>query len=274
MLTILPPSHNIAAQPLFSGLDEHLVLGSIFAGNTPAAVYVDDPVQPCAAFTIFKHHALLGGAPQTAFVSALGQVMNDQIIPTCKASRIDGFVLAFDHPAWQDALPELFPGQTPIQARRQYYAHALTGATPTPEEDLALPSGFDALPVDAALLSRTDLLHIDELRDETCSERISVEDFIARSFGMCLVHGNELAAWCLSEYNCDGRCEVGVATHENFQRRGLGTRVTRLLLDQARARGMRQVGWHCWSRNLPSGALARRAGFDLIKEFDTYIYPL
>lgn len=272
MLTILAPSHHSEAKHLFAGLDEHLVLASIFAGTTPAPVYVDDPSEPRAGFTLFKHRALLGGAPEAGFVADLGAALNEQIIPACLSGGIEAFVVSFDHPAWQGALPQLLPGRTPIQAKRQYYRYEVgdpARAVDTP----GIPAGINALAVDAALLG-SEMQHVEALREETCSERVSVEDFIEHSFGMCLAQGGELAAWCLSEYNCDGRCEVGVATHEKFQRRGLGTLVTRLFLEQARARGMRQVGWHCWSRNLPSGALARRSGFDLIKEFDAYIYRL
>ncbi len=50
--------------------------------------------------------------------------------------------------------------------------------------------------------------------------------------------------------------------------------VTRLLLAQAHENGLHQVGWHCWSRNVPSAALARKAGFELVKEFTVYYYAL
>ena len=105
---------------------------------------------------------------------------------------------------------------------------------------------------------------------EMCSERPSVEDFLARSFGVCLVDEEQgtLAGWCLSEYNCGNRCEVGIEVAEAYQRRGMGTLLARALCREAFARrGIRQVGWHCLAANAASGATARRAGLRLIKQY-------
>ena len=53
------------------------------------------------------------------------------------------------------------------------------------------------------------------------SERPSVADFLARSFGYCLVHENQIIGWCMSEYNNGNRCELGIETAAPFRRRGL-----------------------------------------------------
>jgi RimJ/RimL family protein N-acetyltransferase len=102
-----------------------------------------------------------------------------------------------------------------------------------------------------------------------CSERASVADFLARSFGVCLVDESEraLAAWCLSEYNCGARCEVGIEVVEAYQRRGLGTGLARALCAEAAARGVERVGWHCIAANTASGATARAAGLALVARY-------
>ena len=76
---------------------------------------------------------------------------------------------------------------------------------------------------------------MEQLREEMCSERPSVEDFLARSFGVCLVDEEQdaLAGWCLSEYNCGDRCEVGIEVDEAYQRHGLGTLLARALCQEA-----------------------------------------
>ncbi len=213
MLTALTHPASAEAAALFAGLQEHLVLDSIFTGLTPAVVYVDDPAAPAAAFTWFKHRAFLGGAPGSPhFLNELRLLLNDQLIPGAQSGGVEGFVLHFHDPAWLLQLEQLLPGRAPIPAQRQYYVFRLPVGEPMSPAGIDLPDGYQAVNVDAALLGRSDLLHMDELRRETCSERLSVEDFLAHSFGACLLHDDELAAWCLSEYNCNRRCEVGVAT--------------------------------------------------------------
>jgi RimJ/RimL family protein N-acetyltransferase len=104
-----------------------------------------------------------------------------------------------------------------------------------------------------------------------CSERASVEDFLARSFGLCPVHENEIAGWCMSEYNVSGRCEIGIATTEKHQRKGIATLATWSFLAEAHQRGYQRVGWDCWTRNEASTATARKAGFHLIEEYPAVV---
>ena len=115
---------------------------------------------------------------------------------------------------------------------------------------------------DAALLAQTGLANLDAVRDEMCSERLTAEDFLNNSFGFCIQHDHELVSWAFSEYNTGGNCEVGIATVEKYRRMGLGTVAALALVEHAIATGYHTIGWHCWANNIPSAALARRAGFE------------
>ena len=109
-------------------------------------------------------------------------------------------------------------------------------------------------PVDAALPGSPppppppgqELAGLDDLREEMVSERVSVADFLARSFGLALLHGDELVGWCLSEYNTATRCEVGIGVAEGHRRQGLATCMARTFGQLARQRGIEHIGWHCW----------------------------
>jgi RimJ/RimL family protein N-acetyltransferase len=123
--------------------------------------------------------------------------------------------------------------------------------------------------VDAALLAETGLARdgVDELMAEMCSERESVEAFLASSFGVCLDRGEEIVGWCLSEYDQPSRCEVGIEVREPYRRQGLGTLLATALVERAWAKGIEHIGWHCWARNVASGATARSAGFELVRNY-------
>ena len=159
----------------------------------------------------------------------------------------------FEDETWKDPARFILEGLYPITRTRQYFE--CTRLTEDWRE--LIQPGYALLPVSAELVAQTQLKHIDYLRDELCSERSSIDDFLEKSFGFVIQHGGELAAWCLSEYNVPGRCEVGVATVDEYQKRGLGTITSLALVEHAFKQGITKVGWHCWKWNTPSSALAQ-----------------
>ena len=268
MLHELDRSEFDQVRPLLMRMDEHLVLASILDGSTPARIFVDHPSHPEAVFTGFHARMfLLGSQNNSEFNQALREYLNDQAIPQAQAEGRRAFIFHLDSDAWLPRLEKILAGRELLPHTRQFYRCA-----PRRQDwqDL-LPEGFRIRPVDACLFENSSLQRMDLLVEELCSERTSVEDFLDKSFGFVVQRGDELAGWCLSEYNQDGRCEVGVASLEPYQRQGLGTATTLALLDRAARLGYREVGWHCWKENVPSGRLAHRAGFDLVKESQVYL---
>ncbi len=163
-------------------------------------------------------------------------------------------------------MDDLFGGKPPIRRARQYFALDARQF----DKPLVVPDGYRLHPVDVALLAQTGLKNLAGLKEEMVSERPSLDDFLAKSFGVCVIHENEIVGWCLSEYNCGPRCEIGIATAEAHQRQGLAMLTATAVIQQALAQNIHQIGWHCWADNAPSGALARKLGFQLIEETTAY----
>lgn len=253
---------------LFRPLDQHLTIGSILAGDTPGEVYLNSLEAPTLGLAWFHGCVFLAGEPDGPGAASVQEVLSRVLLPQEQAAGNDAFILHATPTTWEPWTDALLPGIDPIRAVRQYYAYRARTPTSYPEP----PAGMELLPADASLLRRLDPAGRAALSEEMCSERVDVEAFLQRSFGLCLVQGDALVGWCLSEYNLDGRCEVGVAIMEPYQRRGLGTLMTVAFIQMALSRGIHTIGWHCWQRNIPSGALARRVGFDLIDEQPVYIY--
>jgi RimJ/RimL family protein N-acetyltransferase len=256
---------------LFAPLEFNLAIPSILSGNTPGLLYADDPSQPSVALACFKHHLFLAGSPAGDDLDqSLAQVLCGELLVQARQEGLTALLLAVTDPAWEAHLNSILPCLEPIHDLRQYYAcRRLAG----PWQPL-LPPGYRLRQADAALLDTPGLSGVDALRMEMVSERPSVEDFLQRSFGVCLQYDEAIVGFCLSEYNCAGRCEVGVWTAESHRQRGLGKLMSLALVEQALRGGYSEVGWHCWADNLPSAALALSAGFGLQREYPVYVYLL
>lgn len=255
-MNLLDPANYHLARELFAAQEHHALIRAFFANDLDAQLLVDDESNPRCGLIPYNGRFTFGGAPRADFNADLRRYFIETIFPARKG---EPFVAIFSSEDWIPALGEIFNGHELILAPRLYFE-----AEPQRAADISLPAGFILREVTRELLA-SDIGGLDTLREEMCSERKSVDDFLAHSFGLCPVYENQIAGWCLSEYNTSDSCEIGIATLEPHQRRGIATALTRSFLTEAFKRGYRRVGWDCWERNIASVASARKAGFSLVK---------
>ena len=261
----LNPNELEKTRLLFAALiPYHLAVESILAGLSPAIVYVDDAAEPETAVTRINHRLFLGGKP--AVTPELTALLTETIPAQSRAEERDSFIV-YAAPEWDAIMDGLFGGKQPIRRQRQYLE--LDGRQFANQSNLS--DGYRLHPVDAALLSQTHLQKLAGMKEEMVSERPSIVDFLAKSFGCCVIHKDEIVGWCMSEYNCGPRCEIGIATDPAHQRKGLALATATAVIQHARTQGIHQIGWHCWTDNAPSSAVARKLGFRLIEV--TIAYP-
>src|SRR5215208_6637508 len=237
------PLDNQLARPLFHELERsHALVTAFFDGCASARLFVDDPASPRAAMIVCNGRVLCGGdAFQTDLVDEMASVFSNESIPTHRAKGNDAYLVYLAGGATNTTLKPLFPTCDLYQGTRQYYEIADFAVQP----EVHLPDGFSMQSITSEFLS-SEIKGLEAVREEMCSERASVDDFLARSFGLCPVHENEIAGWCMSEYNVGARCEIGIATAPKHQRKGIATLVTWCFLAEAQRRGYTRVGWDCW----------------------------
>jgi GNAT superfamily N-acetyltransferase len=267
----ISPAHNPLSRQVFRNLEQsHALVAAFFEGAATARLFVDDAAQPGAGVIVCNSRVLCGGDPaQTEFLEEMEQTFSKELIPAHTARGNDAYLVYASGDGWDRAVPNLFPTRKLYQGTRQYYEIADF----TPKTDLPLPDGFSLELITSELLA-SDLDGLDAVKEEMCSERASVDDFLAHSFGICPMYENQIAGWCMSEYNVRTRCEIGIATAPDHQRKGIATLATHYFLAEAHRRGYTRVGWDCWTRNEASAATARKAGFTLVEEYPAVVVEL
>lgn len=253
---IVYPSSNLEKlRPLFAPLP-YLSIDSVIAGLTPATVYVDDIDKPKTAVIWFQHKVIIGGLVNDEFVAHLRRFLDKQLRAEMQTKGTDWFML-MGTPAWQTHFPSLLPELKQKSVDRLYYRLDASEM----EWKTAVPENLTLRPVDAALLQDSTLQNLAWVKEELVSERTSIADFLEKSFGYCVLHNQEIIAWCMSEYNCGRRCELGIATAEQWQRKGLARLTTTAVIDHACQQGIDDIGWSCWAENHPSLHTAEALGF-------------
>jgi RimJ/RimL family protein N-acetyltransferase len=263
----IEPAAYTRVAPLFPDLDVHLAVRALLAGCVPGRVYGNDPAQPRAALAWVGYRFYLGGSPEDAdFNRELGRFFVETVYPHGRAAGLEGFVVKCTTAGWVEQIDVLLPGKLPLPERRHYYA----GGEVRYDWRAMLPPDVTLRLVDRALLAE-DLEGLGDLREEMQSERPSVDEFLDKSFGFVPVRGKEVIGWCLSEYNCGDRCEVGIATAEAYRRRGLATIIASAFVEYARDHGIACVGWHCNAENAGSIATALKVGLTKVLEYPSYL---
>lgn len=253
-----------AIEPLFLRLEEtHALAQAVIAGRISARIFVDDKSALSAGVIVYKSRILCSGnVTQHGFIHELRYWFSKEIIPAHRKAGEDAYLVCYSSAEWEAALEDIFEGCNIYPGERQYYEIRDFQSFALP----ALPDGFSIQAITRNFLS-SKLNGLESIREEMCSERLSVEDFLEHSFGLCPVYDEEVAGWCLSEYNIGDRCEIGIATMEKYQRKGIATLETRYFLNEAHRLGYRRIGWDCWKNNIASGATARKAGLQLVEEY-------
>jgi len=261
---LLPPAKYELARPILNALDHHLAVTCILDGIVPARIYVDHPKQPTAALAVASRRCFLAGNPENeAFNGSLQVLFAETLYPQALAAGETMFVLYYQPAGWTGKLELILKDKHPIFSERQFY---LLNKLKTDWRSL-LPEGFILRHADREILADPLIKNPDFLTEEMCSERESVEDFLQKSFGLCLVHDHEIVGWCLSEYNHAGGCEIGIATSPAYQRRGFATLLASAFIEYARSQGLTHIGWHCYASNAPSVATALKVGFEKVADY-------
>jgi len=237
---------------LWAGMDVHLAVESMLAGKTASRMFVDDVEAPRAAMTWSGHRLYLVGDVGGA---GFGEELN-------RYASTHGQFVAYCSPEAIDSAEKLLSGYQVLRRGRLYYE-----GDPSQVKAVEPPEGYAVERITGELLGR-GLGHTDWVREEMCSERESVEEFLGKSFGFVAVHGGgEIACWCMSEYNLGDRCEVGIETAPGHRRRGLAVLVAGAMFRHAAGVGVGRVGWHCWADNAASVATAEALGLGLVAEY-------
>jgi GNAT superfamily N-acetyltransferase len=264
-LKLLQPTDYPLLAPLLTGREHDLAVQAVVLGDACGRIYARANVPEWALVSPHWGRLFIIGRTSAKSVTELRDLLDGAVWPAGRAAGASVYTLTC--PAeWDAAILDALSGRRLLRVDRQYYRWS--GRMPPLNPP---PSGFDFVPADRVLMRDSKIANLQLLAEEMASERASVDDFLSRSFGVAALFGSELAGWCLSEYNSGARCEVGIASLEPFQRKGLATAIGRHFLSMARDRGIQEVGWHCWKSNAASAASALKIGLERIADYPVYV---
>lgn len=253
-----------------------LAIKSVLLNHSPGDVYVDSVTSPKTAFVWNSEHNffILGELDNKTYNEQLGNVIYSDIFKRVKQKNnlLDYYVRFFhnnvsDTGKYEEMLSILFK-YNPVMVKK--YRHYTLDLSEYKIKGIPLDEDVNIQFIDSSFLERTHLYNYDRIIEMINENWISREVFLKNGFGFCLVKGDSIISWCISDYNIDAQCEIGVETDEAYFKKGYATVVATKVLNYCKQRGLREVGWHCMDSNVGSYKLAEKVGFKRNDDYITY----
>ncbi len=257
-------------RPLCRDLGYHLTMQAVIDGTSPGRIYVDDVQKPHTAFICSVEGYYLAGDSENA---DFNQALSDLIHNTGESGKTlrageDAMNLDVFPRTWARHISTLFPDRAPlIEQRRKYICTQLRV-----EWKKLLPDGYSVHPIDQYLLERSGIKIPDHVYGWIQANWGNHEYFFQHGFGFCLVHEQQVVSWSVADCISGDRCEIGIHTLPEYQRRGLATITVAATVDFCFSQGFKSVGWHCNDNNVGSWKTAEKVGFVKERDYVFYLY--
>lgn len=268
MLRCLSPDDFSRAAPLLREFPHHLITTAVIEGTSPGEIYVDRVASPQTAFMSSPEgYFLAGDSHNRSFNAELRDLVAEKILPERMELEGDpGLDVHYAPDNWADHFPQIFGIEHPLIFEARYYCFK----RPRIDWRANLEADFRLHPVDGELLARTGLENRDGVMAKIEKNWGSVDRFLAKGFGFCLVHEDIIVSECVADCVSEQRCEIGISTDERYRRRGFAALTVAATVDHCVAQGFTCIGWHCASNNLGSIRTAEAAGFELRSSYPIY----
>jgi len=258
----------------FDDNDYSLALQALLAGTAPGVIYVDDPGEPRLALALTVEGYFLGGDhDKPASLHALDAFLEQKIFTAdIFQSTGDSFSLGVSPESWADLLPELIPTHE-VETLECY--HYLCRQAKY-DWRTHLPAGYTMRRMDHDVLLSGEFDIPDELPGIAAIELNwgSVEHFLAHGCGTVMTRGDQVVSWSAADCAVDERIEIGIHTHPQHRRRGLGAATAAVNVEGCLERGFTEIGWHCLTNNTGSWKIAEKVGFLRQRQYHAYYYML
>ena len=255
------------ARALFKQPHARLVVDAVIAGNRFGRIWADDPERPTTAFMWGgSHRHYLSGRGDGCFGRELEQFIVESLVPEEKREGIVAFQLSVSPDIPEGMVDAMRKRWSLRKIPRVLYAAARCRSN---VGEASIPPGFCISPIDRSLLNRIDLANLDSVVDEIEGEWKSIDNFLKKAGGFCVLKGEKVVCWCTIEYLSAAKCGFGIETVEEYQRHGLATCAAAACLEYALGRRLMPY-WDSWEDNLGSIGVARRLGFEKVEDYSVY----
>jgi GNAT superfamily N-acetyltransferase len=226
--------------------------------NIPGQIYVDDVIEPKSALICSKHgkYLVVGDETNQEFNSVVREFLLD------KKNHIQFYDLYASSEEWIEVLSSSLNGQAAILRFTVYY-HNNTKELLKDVNYRPLEEGLELRQIDEVLFEKI----ANEFDHSYKHHWTNAQEFCLKSFGYCIVKGEEILSVASATYNGNGYAEIDIQTRDDYQRKGLAYNLSNKFIEHCVENEL-TILWICNSGNNASKELVNRLGLIKSKEVE------
>ena len=268
MLHELKKSEYNKIQHLFKELSFTLSNDAVINGVRSGRIYVDNVTDPKSVFVWAKpsEFFLVGNPGNDLFNLSVHKLLEEKIMPELLRNKIDFSVFYCSSDEWDDKLEFILRSHV----IRKNYRWLCRFNQSTFRHKTEIPSELNVARIDELLIKKK-LLNVKKVIDYISFHWNSIENYVQKGFGFCLLLNDVIVSWCISGNNVDKKCEMIIGTDERFRNRGFASILASVFLDYCITSNLTPI-WQCGTENLPSMAVADKLGFKKELLYPVYVW--
>ncbi|MFX0116848.1 MAG: GNAT family N-acetyltransferase [Candidatus Hodarchaeota archaeon] len=262
--------------PLSEDLSHFLALKSLLAGATPSRVWVDNKAIPSSALIwdqVNMFFFIVGDTRNWKFNEEVSKLLAEKIIPEITELQYDCFYLQVAPDSWNQMLDQVLAGKKLNRKKIHCYTYKTDNVTIIENWREKIPSPFQMKRITSSVLANKPLKNAEELNYCIQACWRSIEKYLQKGIGFCLLHNETIASWCSTDFIIDDKCELYVETFQGYKQKGLATLAVSACLEECLNKKY-AIHWHCWDANLASIKLAKNLGFEKKAEKSVYFFKI
>lgn len=255
--------------PLLVGNRCNIEIKAVVELNNPGWIFVDNIREPKTALVWSK------GIQGFYFVGdegnpELNDYINDYIDiiirPRARKLGFNWFECSGISSKWEESIESIFQKR---KLHKYYqYVYRFKDFQLDFSDIRPLNDRYDVRRVDRELIEG-DYDNKDFLLSEIQLFWSSVEDFLQRGVGFCIVDDKMIISRCISSFVSEDIHAIGIETLKEYRKKGLAKRSVAELLKSLKDKNLEPY-WDCMKTNVASASLAESVGFSKAFEYALY----
>lgn len=241
----------------------HLEVKAVIEGVNPARIFVDNRTSPdCGLIWLSSNNGFffIGNEDNEKFNNEINEFIDRLIAPEAKKAQLYSFEGIGNHQKWDKVIKRIFEHRKLGSFNQRVYT--LQKDDYKVESTPAIEKGYTVLKISETLIAnnKNPYDNIDFLKSKILEFWSSIDSFLNKGIGYCVVYNNKIVSVCFSGYVFENVHCIDIETLESHQGKKLAQKIAHTFakdcLDNDRV-----PYWDCMEQNKPSVAVAENIGF-------------